>query len=150
MDISLTSGLFWFLLGIVFLLAELTHYWFIFFFFGIGAVVVSLLTWAGLTNALPVQLIVFLITSLLSLYLFRSKMSSVFKGKVSGKLEGKHLDDVTGHTAVVVIDIKPNAIDGRVEYHGTVWEAHAEEMIEKGKVVKIVERKNLVLRVRQV
>ncbi len=150
MDISLTSGLFWFLLGVVFVQAEKTHYWFMILFFGIGAVIVSLLTWAGITNLLPAQLIVFLVTSLLSLYFFRSKMSSIFKGKVSGKLNGRNMDDVAGHTAVVTTGINPNAIDGRVEYHGTAWEAHSEEVINKGEVVKIVERKNLVLKVKKV
>lgn len=151
MDTFFTSALFWFLLGIFFLLVEIIHYGFIFFFFGISAFIVAILTWLGITDSLTFQLLIFISTSLLSLFVLRNKLSIVFKGKISRKLEpSQSLDNVKGEKAIVVSTIIPNKLDGKVELYGTIWEAQSEEVIEKGSVVEIVERINLTLLVKKI
>lgn len=151
MNIYLTTSLFWFLLGIFFLLVEITHYGFIFFFFGIGAFIVAIATWIGITDSLTVQLSIFISTSLLSLILFRHKLSNTFKGRISGKLKaGESLDDIRGENAVVVTTIEPNKLDGKVEFHGTIWDAQSDEVIEIGSVVEIIERINLTFKVKPI
>ena len=88
---------------------------------------------------------------LLSLLLFRKKLSHIFKGKVSGTLKpGQTIDDIKGERATVVSTIEPGKIDGKIEFHGTKWNATSDEVIENGSVVEILERIDLTLKVRKV
>lgn len=76
----LSPVLIWFLLGIGFFVAELILPGFIMFFFGIGAwCVAAVLAMAGLS--LNTQLSVFLVSSLISLFLLRSWLRSIFSAK---------------------------------------------------------------------
>lgn len=148
---DITSAFFWFLLGIFFLAVEITHYGFIFFFFGIGAFLTAIISWIGITNSITVQLIFFILTSLITLFVFRRKLSSVFKGKVTGKMKpGDDIDNIAGERAIVKVRIGPNSLNGKVEFHGTLWEAQSDYVIEKDSVVEIVGRDNLTLKVKPV
>ena len=143
-------GLFWFIIGMLFLIAELLLPGFIIMFFGVGALITALLTQFGVLESLSSQIIVFLATSIISLLLFRRKWSIYFSGKVSHSLEaGQSIDDIRGTRARVIKTITPEGIDGKVEYNGTDWEADADEQIEIGTIVEIVERINLRLRVKR-
>jgi inner membrane protein len=151
MSFDLTSPLFWILLGVFFLLVEITHFGFIFFFFGLGALVVALFSWLGIVNTLNPQLLLFLLSSLVSLYLFRNKLSHIFKGKISRKLKpDQTVDDIKGEKAVCTTRIEPGSLNGKVEYHGTIWKAQSEVIIESGSVVEIIERIDLTLKVKPV
>ena len=150
LNIYLTSVLFWLLLGIFFLFVEITHYGFIFFFFGIGAFIVAIVTWTGLTSSLPLQVIIFISTSILSLVLFRNTLSSIFKGRILGQLKpGQSIDDIQGEKVIVLSSIEPNKLGGKVEFHGTIWDAQSDETIETGSVVEIVNRVDLTLIVKK-
>ncbi|MGB9697121.1 MAG: NfeD family protein [Ignavibacteria bacterium] len=144
------SILAWFLIGIGFMLLEFIVPGFVIFFFGAGAWVVALVTALGVNN-LNVQLLVFLVSSILLLVLLRTSVKKYFEGKVSKKDLGEELiESVKGEKAVVVSDISPNKIGGKVEFHGTHWNAEADEEIKKGEVVEIMDRKNLVLKVKKI
>ena len=148
MNEFLNSALFWFLLGIFFLIIEISHFGFVIFFFGFGAFIVAILTWIGVIHSPVLQLIIFICSSLLCLFLFRNWLSSVFKGKISGKDES--VNNIIGDKAVVVGEIKSNSLSGKVEYHGTLWQAQSENNIEKGVVVEITGRDNLILKVKPI
>lgn len=144
------STLAWFLIGIGFMLLEFIIPGFIIFFFGAGAWIAALATVVGIDN-LNVQLLVFLISSILLLVLLRTRVKRYFEGKVSKKdLADELIESVKGEKAIVVNDIFPNKIGGKVEFHGTHWNAEADEEIKKGEVVEIVERRNLVLKVKKI
>ena len=81
------------------------------------------------------------------LFLFRSRLSNYFKGKASDSEDS--LTSVVGQKAVVKKEIKPGEVSGKVEFNGTMWNAEAEEFIPEGTVVGIVERKNLVMKVKK-
>jgi membrane protein implicated in regulation of membrane protease activity len=143
------SELYWFLLGLALMLSELALPGFVIIFFGIGAWVTALCIWLGVADAFNTQLVIFLASSIASLVLFRKKGRDYFQGRVSGKLDDvAKLDDVRGERAVVVEDILPSALAGKVELHGTNWNAIAEAEIKKGTPVEILERKDLTLRVK--
>jgi inner membrane protein len=147
----INTPLFWFLLGILFMVIELSHFGFVFFFFGIGAIITALLSLTGISHSIEVNTIIFLVISLLSLALLRRKMSNVFKGKISSKADaGKATGEIIGEKALSTVKIVPNSINGRVEFHGTIWNAQSDEVIEKGKVVEITGRTNLTLTVKAV
>lgn len=138
--------LFWFLIGLVLALAELALPGFVVIFFAIGAWMVMLLVFAGLLPSFNGQMLVFLIISIATLILFRKKSKTIFEGKVAG--QGQAVDEIAGEKAMVMQDIRPDQIGGKVELHGTLWEAVADEVIERGRLVEIVERNNLTLRVK--
>jgi len=147
---SMNPVLVWFIIGLILLIAETVLPGFVIIFFGIGAWVTTLLLLLGLLNSSNSQLLVFLVSSIVSLILFRKKGRQIFEGKISGKLApGQSLDDIKGQKALVVESIKPKT-GGKVEFHGTVWDAESDVPIEKGTVVQIVERSDLTMKVKPV
>jgi len=97
------------------------------------------------------QLIVFLVSSVASLVLFRKQGKNYFQGRVSGKVDDvSRLDDVRGERAMVVEEIIPNSLSGKVEFRGTVWNADADTTISKGTPVEVVERTDLTLKVKPI
>jgi inner membrane protein len=64
-EITLSPALIWATFGLLLLAAELATVTFILSFLGIGAIIVSLTTWAELTPGLSSQLLVFSISSLM-------------------------------------------------------------------------------------
>jgi len=146
MFVGKMMALYWFLIGLFLALAELAMPGFVVIFFGIGAWVVTLLILFGILPSFNAQMLVFLIVSIASLILFRKKSKKIFEGKVAGK--DLAVDEISGERAVVVQDIFPDQLGGKVELHGTLWEASADTVIEKGRIVEIVKRDNLTLRVR--
>ena len=140
----LASDLSWFIFGLILLVGELITPGFIIVFFGIGAWVVALLTWLGVVTSFQTQLVIFLVSSILFLVLFRKYGKKYYKGKVVAADEA-NLDSFKGEKAIVTEDIVPNSLDGKVELHGTTWSAQSESAIAKGTAVVVVDRNNLVL-----
>ncbi|MGA9117461.1 MAG: NfeD family protein [Bacteroidota bacterium] len=150
---SETSGaeLLWFLGGLGFFLAELILPGFVIVFFGIGAWITALLVGLGLLPSFNGQLLVFLGSSVLALVFLRRKGRELFQGKVTRvPRPGASMEDVRGERAVVIVSIVPNGEGGKVEFHGTLWNADADLPVEKGQVVEIVEQSNLRLKVKPI
>jgi membrane protein implicated in regulation of membrane protease activity len=148
---SAASELLWFIVGLVMLFAELALPGFVIIFFGAGAWITALVVWLGLVTSFSAQLVTFLVSSMVSLVLFRKQGMRYFGGKISGKLAPEQsLDDIRGEKAVVVNAIKPNSLDGKVEFNGTMWAAESDVNIAPGAVVEVVQRTNLTLRVKPV
>ncbi len=137
----------WFIIGIVLLLLEFGLPGLIVFFFGLGACITAgvCLFWPISLNT---QLIVFILTSVLSLALLRKWFKSIFIGHTSSKQElSEDLADLVGQKAVVLEKITPK-LPGKVELHGTDWQAQAEEEIEAGAVVVVTGKEGLTLNVK--
>jgi membrane protein implicated in regulation of membrane protease activity len=146
---GLPAELLWFLLGLVLILSELALPGFVIIFFGIGAWITALGVFLGVADSFNVQLLIFLLSSILSLVLFRKQGKRYFQGRVSHKLDDvATLDDVRGERALVIEDIVPQTLSGRVEFHGTHWRATADQEIKKGTPVEILERRDLTLKVK--
>jgi inner membrane protein len=143
MDVS--PVLIWFLFGIICFVIELAAPGFVLFFLGIGAWCAAAVL-AMLDVPLTAQLLIFLISSLLSLLLFRTKLRSIFMGKSSEEADSVNVDSAPA-TGIVTDAIIPPA-DGRVKYGGSFWRAAADEPIAEGAVVLIVEKKDLIIKVR--
>jgi len=139
----------WFLVGLLLLVLEFALPGLIVGFFGIGAwivAVVCLITGIGI-NA---QLVIFIASSVLSLLLLRRWLKGIFLGHSGSKQDLKHnLEEFIGQRAVVKDKIVPK-LGGKVEFHGSNWEAQAEEEIAGGTVVEIVGKDNITLKVKAV
>lgn len=149
------SALVWFIAGVVFFLLEFAIPGFIIFFFGVGAWVVAIAAVFGLDN-LTIQLLIFVVVSILSLVIFRRKGKSIFRGKEKtfnsiddDKLD-EYIEDMLGKKAKVISDIIPGDISGKVEFRGTQWKADADEEIKAGAIVEITGRDNITLKVKEV
>lgn len=142
---SVSPVLIWFLLGILFFVTELILPGFILFFLGVGAwCTASVLALTELS--LTVQLIIFLVSSLLTLISLRSWLRSVFLGDSSREDDSVNVDTAPS-TGIVTEAIVPPG-QGRVKYGGSFWQARADEPIPVDTVVQILERKNLIVQVR--
>jgi len=146
---SLSNELLWFLFGLAVMLGEIVTPGFVLIFFGIGAWIISLLLWFGVPISFTSQLFIFLITSVLLLVLFRKFGKKYFQGKVSRPNVVGAVDDIRGERAIALSDIDP-AIGGKVEFHGTLWNAESDSAITKGASVEVLERNNLILKVKPI
>ncbi|MDQ3194726.1 MAG: NfeD family protein [Bacteroidota bacterium] len=138
----------WFIIGIIFLFAELIMPGFIIFFFGIGGLVTALSIYLFNIESVIFQIIIFITSSLLSLVLLRKFFGNLFRGKVDSLKELK--DEFIGKKAIVVNDIKPNSLKGKIEFNGTLWEADSDFYIDKDAVVEITGRRDLTLIVKPI
>jgi membrane protein implicated in regulation of membrane protease activity len=142
--------LIWFLVGLVLLIMEFALPGLIIGFFGVGAWIVAIvcLFSAYVTGSINAQLIIFIISSVLSLLCLRKWLKGVFLGHTGSKQDLKqNLEEFVGQRAVVKEKIVPK-LGGKVEFHGTNWEAHADEEIEAGAVVEIIGKDNITLKVK--
>ncbi|MBK8550460.1 MAG: NfeD family protein [Ignavibacteria bacterium] len=142
------NSLIWFIIGIFFLLSEIIMPGFIIFFFGIGGLVTASLVYLFNINSILVQLVIFIGSSVFSLIFLRNMFTKLFKGNVSGT-HGLG-EEFIGKRAIVINEIKPNSLSGKIEFNGTNWEADSEYFIEKDAVVEITGRKDLKLIVKPV
>jgi len=141
------AKLLWFLAGVVLILLEFAAPGVVVVFFGVGAVITSITTWAGLTPGIGSQTAVFGISSVLLLFTLRRYVKRWFVGN-SADFDGDLDDDFTGREARVVEDIPGDGADGRVEIKGAEWKARSAEAIPAGAVVIIERRDGLTLHVR--
>ncbi len=134
--------LLWFLLGLIFFLAELIIPGFFIFFFGLGAWVTALvcLIWDPGTN---LQIIIFAVTSVLTLAGLRKMIQKRFfysKNDDSNAVE----DEFTGKEAVAIADFGSDK-RGKVDFKGTTWQAESDTEIKKGQIVTIINKENFKL-----
>ena len=137
----------WFLVGLLLLIMEFALPGLIIAFFGVGAWIVALVC---LITDIPIntQLIIFIVSSVLSLLCLRKWLKGVFIGHSVSKQDLKEdLEEFIGQKAVVKEKITPKA-GGKVEFHGTNWLAEADEEIAVGAVVEIIGKENITLKVK--
>lgn len=145
----LTPEIIWFLVGLVLLILEFAMPGLIIGFFGVGAWIVAIVC---LMNDIGInaQLALFIGSSVLSLLLLRRWLKGVFLGHEGSKQDLTHnLDEFIGERAVVKEKILPK-LGGKVEFHGSNWEAEADAEIAEGVAVEIVGKDNITLKVKAV
>ena len=134
----------WFLIGLVLFLLELVLPGFVIFFFGVGAWITALLCLIA-NPGINLQVIVFAVTSVLSLLLLRKMIQKRFfysKEELSKEVE----DEFSGREAVAVNDFDPGKT-GKVDFKGTSWKAESSSPILKGDrvIIKVKEDFKLIV-----
>ena len=140
----LTPELLWFLIGLILILLEFGIPGVITVFFGIGAWLVALL--CLLFNIpLNLQIIVFIIGSIIPLILLRKWFKQLLDGRsIVGPVDLDELEEFLGKKVIVTEEITPDR-RGRVEFRGSTWKAEAYEKIAVGTTVEIVDKNNITL-----
>ncbi|HUV00950.1 MAG TPA: NfeD family protein [Bacteroidales bacterium] len=134
--------LIWFIVGLILFLLELVLPGFVIFFFAVGAWVTALLCLVA-NPGINLQVIVFAVTSVLSLLALRKMIQKRFffsKDNLSESVE----DEFTGKEAVALTDFKAG-INGKVDFKGTSWNAESEKNIREGQTVIIRSKENFKL-----
>jgi inner membrane protein len=141
-SLSTKPELFWFILGLGLFLMELVIPGFFIFFFGLGAWITALICLLA-DPSVNLQIIIFAITSLLSLIGLRSIIQKKFfynRGNKSDEVE----DEFTGKEALAVSDFG-GIQTGKVEFKGTTWTAESTSEIIKGQRVLIIQKESFKL-----
>lgn len=137
----------WILVCLVLLMLEFAMPGLIVFFFGVGAGIVALACLI-FNISLNTQLLIFIISSVVLLVALRRWLKGVFLGHTSSKQNlQQEFSEFVGERVVVTSAITPKA-GGRVELHGTSWQAEAEMEISEGTIVEITAKENLTLKVK--
>ncbi len=138
----ITTGVVWFLVGLLLLLGELVMPGLVLIFFGLGAWVTALCC-LFFDIGLNVQLVIFLVSSLVSLALLRKAIREKytnFRQGPSAELES----DYIGHTVTALEDFGANT-PGKVSFRGTNWEAVSSVPVIKGQTLVITGFKSIRL-----
>lgn len=144
----LKPELVWFIIGLALLLLEFVAPGLILFFFGVGAWIVSIICFP-FDISINIQLLIFIVSSVVLLALLRSRLKSTFLGRtVLQSASDEDMDGFVGERCVVVKEIT-GTIKGRVELHGTDWDAEADETISEGSAVEVISKKNITLKVKK-
>lgn len=138
---------FWLILGALLILSEFFLTGIVAVFFGIGAVLVGILTAIGLIDSLPEQITVFSVLSIAALLFARDRIKVWFRGKVSERWDGdKDLLFSRGERATV----SRNFVDGvgTVRLSGTDWTAESDDPdLTEGATVWITGHRGITLKV---
>ncbi|MEO7276021.1 MAG: NfeD family protein [Vicinamibacterales bacterium] len=126
----------WLALGLILVALEMAASGgFYIIFFGIAAIVISILRIVDLSGPVWFQLVLFAGLSVGSLLLFRNPLLSWLKLD----RPGVEVDSMVGDLAVPLEDIAPGAV-GRAELRGTVWSARnrATRVVSRGERCRVL------------
>jgi membrane protein implicated in regulation of membrane protease activity len=144
MESFLNAAVIWIVIGFVLFLLEFVLPGLILFFFAVGAWIVAILC-LFLDLGINEQLIIFLISSVVTILLLRKWLSKIlWKRKHSTELLE---DEFLGKTAKAETAISPGQ-NGKVDFKGTTWQAASEDTIEKGENVIIIGNESILLLVK--
>lgn len=132
----------WFIIGLALFLLELVLPGFVIFFFGVGAWITALLCLVA-NPGINLQVIVFAVTSVLSLLAFRKMIQQKLFYTREDRSQAVE-DEFTGKEAVAVGDFSPGKT-GKVDFKGTSWKAESASEIKAGQIVIILEKENFKL-----
>lgn len=134
--------LIWAVAGLALILAEFVVPEFVIFFFGLGALLNSLLIALipRLAGSILAQIVIWLGFSSLTLFAFRRYFSRWFKGK---RFVTDDQSELVGEKATVLEDISPD-LPGRIRFGGTSWVAYSlDDSFSKGDTVSIIRREGM-------
>lgn len=132
-EILISPVIVWAIIGVVLIIIELMSVTFVFAFFGVGALIVSLTTWTGITPGLSSQFAVFSVSSLLLMFALRKTAKKLFFGSHDIP------PDYKGQKVRVVKAI-PVGGEGAISYRGSEWIAFSAsaDSIPEGSTVEII------------
>ena len=140
----------WLILGLALVFSEFVVPGVILIFFGVGAWVVALTTYLGLTASMGSQLLSWSVVSIFLLVLLRRRVSGSLDGHVSNVQDPKvKLDQFAGKPVVVLEDVVPGQAGGLVEFNGSTWKAKSDSHLLAGEVAVIKDVDGITLNVQK-
>jgi inner membrane protein len=137
---NLSPSLIWFLVGVVFIIAELLIPGIILIFFAAGCWITGVTVW--LTDIeLSIQILIFTVSSLILLFSLRKYSIKIFKGTTRDDLDDSYADSKIGKTAIVTKAISPG-MSGEIKVMGSFWRAISDINIKEGQSVLIASQES--------
>jgi inner membrane protein len=134
----------WLVLGLLLCIIEITIPGLVIIFFGLGAISVGVMCFIA-PISLNYQLLIFICSSVFYLVMFRRWFKTLFfKSKESAAVAVDA--EFVGKQAKVTQKVEPGRV-GKVELHGTVWEAVSKDVVPEGEMVMVIDKKNITLEV---
>lgn len=133
------APLIWAIVGLVLVVAEFIVPEFVIFFFGVGALLNSVLVaiFPGIASSIPLQILTWLGFSAVTLFSLRKYLASWFRGR---RFEEDDQNEWIGRSAKVTKTISPDS-PGRISLNGTTWVAESyDETFEPGERVEVLKR----------
>ena len=121
---------YWLIAGVILLVAEVLTMAALLIFIGLAALIVSGLTFIGVLNELPMQVLIFSLASILSIVFLRKHLTVIFGGKSSDE-SLTPLDDTDLINAKGTVAIAANGALS-VLINGTKWDAKGDENLKEG------------------
>ncbi len=135
----------WLVAGLLLLILEMVTTTFVVAFFGIGALIVGALTAMGLLTETGPQFLVFGLSSIVTLVLFRKTIKEKFFPNTSA-----FNDNFSGDTATTETEI--TGLSGSLMYKGALWAAYRADgnnsPIPAGTIVDIIGTDGIKLKVK--
>ena len=132
----------WIIIGLTLILCEFAVPRLILFFFGIGAIITGL--FALFIPSLNLQLALFSLFSLLSLFGLRRILKPMFTGNTTDRNTDYMPEGMIGQRCTVETLIQPDSA-GKVILNGASWRAESNETLQPGTRVIIQEQRSLTL-----
>jgi len=139
------NWLIWFIVGAILAVLEFITPGVIIIFIGIACWIVALLLKIGIEMSIGLQFFICAIISIICIVFLRKKIIWL-RGKEEKLIE----DDYIGKTAIVTEKINPNQQTGKIKLEGSYWPATANEIIEDGTLVRIINKESIILTVERV
>jgi membrane protein implicated in regulation of membrane protease activity len=137
----------WLIVGALLILSEFFMTGLVAIFFGVGALLVGLLTALGLLDSLPEQILVFAVLSVASLLFARERIKVWFRGRVSERWDGDRDLIASRGQRVTVTRAFVDGM-GRVRLSGTDWKAESiDGDHQPGATVWVIGHKGITLTV---
>ncbi|TVP89459.1 MAG: NfeD family protein [Pseudomonadaceae bacterium] len=142
----MTGYPFWLMLGLILLISEFFAPGMIAAFFGIGALIVGLLTMFGVIETLPAQLTLFALISLGALFGLRKHCKRWMIGATSNRSQRDQDDSgLVGVRVTVLTDFKHGV--GHVSHSGAKWDAESSDPLKAGEPAWVISHRGIVLTV---
>jgi membrane protein implicated in regulation of membrane protease activity len=141
----------WLVIAIAFFILEILTPGFVIMWFGVGALVASLLDLTGIHN-LYVQVIVFAIVSILLVYSSRTIFKNFFIKNSPGNDIKTNVDALIGKIGIVYEDIDNHQSTGRIMVLSQDWLARTadDSLITKNEKVKVIKTDGIKLIVEKI
>jgi len=133
----------WVIIGVVLMICEFVVPGLVLFFFGVGALFTAIIAFF-FSPSLTIQLLTFLIASLVSLFTLRRLLKNIFMGHITAVNSDVLEEGFVGAEGVVLEQITPTS-PGKVMINGTRWKAESVETIEPDQSIVVVEQKSLTV-----
>ncbi len=131
----------WAIVGVVCIGLEMLLPGFVIFFFGVGALATALLSLLPFVSGMIwLQVLLFIVLSVLSLVFLRRRFTQIFAGTVFDSRHADPEETGAGETAEVIETVTAHA-DGRIRFKGTTWPARTKSgSIPVGARALVIER----------
>lgn len=149
-DIFTDHKTIWFIAGLAFIAAEFVVPGVTLLFFGVGALITAACLHVFLLSTAS-QTVIFLVSSMAGIFFLHSRIKTkLFSPKAASySVPGMSHSEFAGVEVEVIADIAPPH-PGRILLHGTSWQAHSKNAVNKGSRVKITGRDGLMVIVEEI